>query len=243
MKPEQSAFETHNQYQRQYFDQTLKKTMVPEATPYVARQVDEALRAARWTPGDRVLEVGCGMGRYTLPLAERGVRVTGLDLSPVLLERLQEYNAGRFELPLHAADLREPPAALLGQFDLALGFFMLHHLHSLDECFAGLARVLKPGGRIVFLEPNPYNPLYYAQIFLTPRMTWQAERGMLQMRRAVLAQTLARNGFTNFQLTRFGFFPPALANQAWGAAVERVLESVPLWRAALPFQIFTGELR
>ncbi|MBI1762631.1 MAG: class I SAM-dependent methyltransferase [Acidobacteria bacterium] len=242
MSTTRPEFEAHNQYQRQYFDNTLKRTMVPRATPYVQRQVNEAMRSGHWTPTDRVLEVGCGMGRYTLPLAERGVRVEGLDLSPVLLERLREFNAGRFDIPLYAADLSAPPAQLLGQYDLVLGFFMLHHLHSLDECFAGLARLLKPGGRVVFLEPNPFNPLYYAQILLTPRMTWRAERGMLQMRRTTLAQTLARHGFINFTLRRFGFFPPLLANQGWGAPVERVLERVPLWRGLLPFQIFSGEL-
>lgn len=242
MRSDNPDFEAHNQYQRQYFDNTLKQTMVPRVTPYLQRQVNEALRSARWTQADRVLEVGCGMGRYTLLLAERGVRVEGLDLSPVLLERLREYNAGRFDIPLYAADLREPPAQLLGQFDLVLGFFLLHHLHSLDECFAGLARLLKPGRRMVFLEPNPFNPLYYAQILLTPRMTWRAERGMLQMRRAVLAQTLRRTGFVNFSLTRFGFFPPFLANRPWGAQAERTLESMPLWSGLLPFQIFTGEL-
>ena len=53
--------------------------MVPRDTPCLQRHVDELLRFASVSASDRVLEVGCGMGRYTLLLAERGVRVEGLD--------------------------------------------------------------------------------------------------------------------------------------------------------------------
>ena len=69
------------------------------------RQLDETLRFASVTAADRVLEIGCGMGRGTLLLAERGVRVEGLDLSQALLDRLRAYNRGRFHIPIHCADV------------------------------------------------------------------------------------------------------------------------------------------
>jgi hypothetical protein len=43
-------------------------------------------------------------------------------------------------------------------------------------------------------------------------------------------------------MKRFGFFPPILANTTWGRRVERILESLTLWNAILPFQIFKAEL-
>ena len=236
-----SFYDRHNRYQCDYFEGGPKKTMVPKASsPYLDRHIDEALAAAQVTREDRILEVGCGMGRYTIPLAERGFRVEGLDMSAVLLERLRDYGGGRLNVPLHAVDVMRPPSHFEGAFDVVMGFFVLHHIHDLIPSFAGMARVLKPGGRLVFLEPNPYNPLYYVQIAITPGMRWQGERGIVHMRRRVIADACARAGLSAYGLRRFGFFPPIVANRPAGRAVERVLERVPVWRSALPFQLFTA---
>jgi SAM-dependent methyltransferase len=234
------SLQEHNRQQIDYFEGTLKRTMIPDETPYVRRHVDELVRFAEIGPDDRVLEVGCGMGRYTLPLARRGVNVEGLDLAPALLERLRAYAEG-LEIPLHCADIIEHPPELRGRFDAVVGFFTLHHLHDLDLCYAAMAKLVRPGGRIVFLEPNAYNPLYYIQILATPRMTWEGDGGIVHMRRHPVFGAMRRAGLEKPLLRRFGFFPPFLANRRGGAAAERVLERVPLWRAALPFQLFRAD--
>jgi len=231
----------HDRAQREYFERTVKETMVPRATPYLARQVEETLRFAQVSPSDRILEVGCGMGRYTLPLAERGCRVEGLDLSPVLLDRLQGYNRGRFQIPLHCCAIEDVPPDLSGAFDVILGFFVLHHFHELRRPFAAMAPLLKPGGRIVFLEPNPFNILYYLQILITPGMTWQGDGGVVHMRRHVVFSAMKKAGLEPRALSRFGFLPPFLRNRAWGSPVETFLEAFPLWRPALPFQLFGAD--
>lgn len=239
--PERNASE-HNLRQRRYFEQSVKRTMVPKDSPYLRRHVDEMMRFAGGDLGGRVLEVGCGMGRYTLILARRGVRVEGLDLSPVLLDRLRASDGGRYDIPLHCADILRYPPELEGEFDAVVGFFTLHHLHDLPQSFEAIRRVLKPDGRAVFLEPNPYNPLYYVQILVTPRMSWQGERGIVWMRPRAVFRVMCEVGFRRLATTRFGFFPPFLANRGWGHRAETMLEGVPLWRGLLPFQIFGGEL-
>jgi 2-polyprenyl-3-methyl-5-hydroxy-6-metoxy-1,4-benzoquinol methylase len=232
--------ESHNREQREYFQRTLKQRMVPRRSRYLERQVDAVIRAGGLTPPQRILEVGCGMGRYTFSLADRGFAVEGLDLTPWLLEKLREYNDGRFEIPLHAADVAAPPAALISQFDAVVGFFTLHHVHDLDACYAGMARMLRPGGRVVFLEPNPLNASYYAQILLTPSIRWRAERGILNMRRSTVFGAMARAGFVEPRLARFGLLPPILAEHAWTApfesAGEMLLSSTPF----LAFQVFSA---
>lgn len=234
--------EVHNEYQQRYYSGALKKSMIPTGTPYLRRQVDELCRFAKIDPRHRVLEVGCGMGRYTLLLAEQGIQIEGQDLTPMQLERQRKFNDGRFEIPLHCGDVADPSKELEGAFDVVIGFFMLHHLHELELCFRGMARMLRPGGRIAFLEPNPFNPLYYLQVGLTPGMTWQAERGMLQMRRSPLEAALLGAGFHRLRIERFGFFPPALANHPLGAKFENLLERVPVWKGMLPFQLIGAEL-
>ncbi len=215
--------------------------MLPSGSPYLQRQVDEALRFGGVSSQDRVLEVGCGMGRYTIILAQRGLRVEGLDLSPVLLERLRGFDGGRFNIPLHCADVARHPAELDGQFDVVMCFFTLHHLPDLPLCFEAMARLVRPGGRLVFLEPNPANPLYYAQILLTPGMTWRGDGGIVRMRPSLVLRAMKSAGLSGLAMSRFGFFPPFLANRPWGRRLERWLEAVPAWQGFLPFQLFKGQ--
>ena len=94
---------------------------------------------------------------------------------------------------------------------------------------------------MVFCEPNPYNPLYYVQIATRPGMTWQGDGGIVNIRRRPLNRALADAGLDDLYWKRFGFFPPFLTNGPL-AALERPLESFPLWRGALPFQLFGGRL-
>jgi SAM-dependent methyltransferase len=227
--------ERHNRRQEEYFSRGLKTTMVPRVSPYLERHVREVLRVGGFSRSERLLEVGCGMGRYTLLLARLGYRVEGLDLTPALLERLREYAGPSHEIPLHVADVADPPRHLVGQFDGVLGLFMLHHVHDLSACFSGIARLLKPGGRAVFLEPNAFNPLFYLQIAFTPGMTWEGDGGVRHMRRRKLFTALSRAGFTDLLLERFGF-----ANTSVGSRLERTLESFPAWRSLLPFQLVQG---
>jgi SAM-dependent methyltransferase len=230
----------HNLRQRTYYDRAPKANMLPSGSPYPRRHIAQVIQAAGLRPGQRVLEVGCGMGRYTLLLAEHGLQVTGMDLSPVLLAWLRKYSPEAIKIPLFSADLLELPISPAVKFDVVFGGFMLHHLHDIQACLNAVAQWVRPGGVVAFLEPNPYNPLYYIQIALKPGMTWEGDRGMLNMRRSVLFPALQAAGFLEPNLTRFGFFPPFLANLSWGGQVERWLEAFPLWRGLLPFQVFTA---
>ena len=234
------TIEQHNQEQRAYFEKTTKATMVPTRSPYLNRHIDQVLQFAPQKPGMRILEVGCGMGRYTLLLWERGYAVEGLDLSPVLLQRLRDYDGGQHDQPLYCADILSPPDELHQSFDIVMGFFTLHHLHDLKACFAAMASLLRPGGQILFLEPNAFNPLYYIQILLTPRMTWKGEGGIVRMRPDILFPALQNAGFRSIRFHHFGFFPPFITNLPGGVRLESLMEKLPI-KPFLPFQIVVAD--
>jgi hypothetical protein len=100
----------------------------------------------------------------------------------------------------------------------------------------------KPGGRIVFLEPNPLNVLYYVQMLVVPGMSWKGDKGILNIRPRNVFQAMEEAGLENVALERFGFFPPFITNRSWGARAETLFESVRLWSRLLPFQLFRGDV-
>jgi len=144
----------------------------------------------------------------------------------------------RHEIRAYCADLADPPRELDSRYDGVLGFFILHHLVDLNAAFAGVARMVRPGGTIAFIEPNPANPLYYIQIGCTPGMKWKAERGIRNMRERILLPALANAGFVDCTVFRFGFLPPFLRNRAFGGAIDRSAERMSFLEPYLPFQIF-----
>lgn len=230
----------HNQDVIDYYDGRVKKTMTPTGNLYTQHHLDTLQQTTGIRAGDRVLDVGCGMGRYTIPLASRGVQVEGIDLSPFLLEQLSDYNTSGRDIPTYCLDILDHPPEMAGSYDAAIGFFVLHHVHDLARCFDAVKRVVKPGGVVAFIEPNAYNLLYYVQIIITPTMTWKGDKGMARMRPGVVFPAMREAGLESLALHRFGFFPPFAANTRAGHWLERRLETVSLWRPLLPAALFTA---
>ena len=103
--------------------------------------------------GGPVLELGVGTGRLALPLADRGLAVTGLDASPAMPERLRA-KPGADRLTLVECDMAAPlPEMADGSFAVVLvGFNTFFNLTTADaqaSCVAAVARLLRPGGRFV----------------------------------------------------------------------------------------------
>lgn len=236
------VLERHNRSQIEYFERAGRHAMRPADSQYVRRQVDRLVSFGGFASGERVLDVGCGMGRYTFALADCGLVVEGLDLTESLLERFREFDGGRYSIPLHCGDILEPPEELEGGFDGVVGFFTLHHLHDLTGCLRSMRSLAKPGGRIVFLEPNPLNALYYFQMLLVPDMSWSGDKGILEMAPTRMFRAMRDAGLENPALDRFGFLPPFLVNRSWGPGIEDALERVRLWQRFLPFQIFRADV-
>ncbi len=113
----------------------------------------------RATTFERSLEIGSGTGYFTLNLMQAGVvrEAVCTDISPGMLATLAG-NAERLGLAVEtvATDAETLPFED-GSFDLVLGHAILHHIPDLDRAFGEFARVLRPGGTVVFAgEPSRY---------------------------------------------------------------------------------------
>ena len=93
---------------------------------------------------ERVLEVGCGWGDLAGWVArETGAEVVAVDLSPCMVELARE--AG---VDARLADVQDLPFGN-EMFDVAIAAWMLYHVPDLERALSELARVLRPGGRLV----------------------------------------------------------------------------------------------
>ena len=136
-----------------------------------ARAVVATSRRAR-----KVLDVGCGVGRWSRLLAARGAQVTGIDLSPTMIARspavapAQDGVADRCRFLVQ--DLAQLDAG--EKFDLLLGVTVLQHILDPEALRAAVQRMadhLAPGGRMVLLEAAPAQ---HAPSIATPRVSARA---------------------------------------------------------------------
>src|SRR3954467_14499360 len=110
-----------------------------------------AARLAACPEGGELLDVPCGFGRHSVPLARAGYRVTGVDRSAALLEEARRRAGGERRPKWVAADYRELPFAD-ASFDAALNLFSsLGYLGDEEDtkALAEIGRVLRPSGRLV----------------------------------------------------------------------------------------------
>jgi SAM-dependent methyltransferase len=106
--------------------------------------------------GQSVLDAGCGEGYLSRILAGRGATVTGVDLSPRLVE-LAGAKPSASPIDYRVADLSEPFPDLVGRFDAVASYFVLNDVEEPRGFARTLAQALKPGGRAVLGFNNPYD--------------------------------------------------------------------------------------
>jgi ubiquinone/menaquinone biosynthesis C-methylase UbiE len=126
------------------------------------QRLEEALALVNPTPTDLVVEVGCGTGRLTLPMAAlTPARVVGIDTEARMLEvargkdpagRVEWVRGSAYRLPLEA-----------GQASLVLMVMVVHLLRQRGRAFAEVGRALRPGG---YLSIWTFTPEHVEQFYL-----------------------------------------------------------------------------
>lgn len=104
-------------------------------------------------PGERILDAGCGTGRYAAVCDARGADVIGIDFSEGMLAAARAAWPG---ISFVKADLAGRLPFADATFDKAVCAQTLKHLPALAGAVRELARVLKPGGALVFSVTHPH---------------------------------------------------------------------------------------
>ena len=216
----------------------------PSGRARAARRAALLVEAAGLHPGVRALELGCGTGVFLQKVAPHGASITGIDLSADLLERCAERMAGAAHVALVRGNAEKMPFAD-GTFDAVYGSSILHHL-DLDAALAEVRRVLRPGGRMAFAEPNILNPQVAVmfRLGLTKKYFGVSPDEMAFSRFRARAAARAA-GLDGVSVTPFDFLHPATPARLIGAvsALGRAVERVPLAREIAGSMVLSGRKR
>lgn len=188
-----------------------------DSTPFHDAMTQRLLELADLRPGLKVLDLGCGPGRTTVPLLRAGCEVTGLDLS----EKSQALLSSRIQdLGLDAGfTARTGPAEGLEDhraFDRVIARGLLHHLEKPAPVLERVRRALRPGGRLVLMDPNPGQPLWAALITLHPSLSWPIEQHLYRHTARFNRALLTAAGLEKIEIDYLGLVPPP----AWGLPME-----------------------
>jgi ubiquinone/menaquinone biosynthesis C-methylase UbiE len=151
-----------------YYDQTRG------FPPGIDQQVGEFIaREALLSTDTRVLEIGVGTGRIALPLAKQVGSLVGVDLSPLMLERLRQKKVDE-RVEVVQGDVMHLPLPSQS-FDAALMVHILHLVADPKRAVEELARVLKPAGKALQCW-NDRDDTYFAPI----TRAWESVAGSRQ---------------------------------------------------------------
>lgn len=108
--------------------------------------------------GKHIMDAGCGIGNTAIMLTRRGATVQGFDVDDEVLQKAQQIAAANGLSVEYTKQWFETINYPDASFDLAFGSCVIHHVE-IDKAAQQLGRVLKPGGRAVFIENSGRNPL------------------------------------------------------------------------------------
>jgi ubiquinone/menaquinone biosynthesis C-methylase UbiE len=99
--------------------------------------------------GERILDLGCGTGRFMEAIEKKGAEAVGIELFQFPLEKARPRVKGLL-YQMSAEKLLLPD----GFFDKILSVHVIEHLGNPEACFSEMHRVLKPKGRLILSFPN-----------------------------------------------------------------------------------------
>jgi ubiquinone/menaquinone biosynthesis C-methylase UbiE len=151
--------------QDQFDDATSRQLEAVYLTPDVVEQREKIMALLAVRKGEKALDIGCGPGLTTLALAEAtgaSGKVTGVDIAEPMLAIARKRCANYSNVNFTTADVTALPYEE-GSFDIALATQVYEYVEHVDQALHELARVVKPGGRVLIVDTDWESAVWASQ--------------------------------------------------------------------------------
>jgi 2-polyprenyl-3-methyl-5-hydroxy-6-metoxy-1,4-benzoquinol methylase len=185
--------------------------------------------AAKITQEHKVLEIGCGTGLFTEMFAKTGAEIVAVDISQDLISLAVKRSISSTNIEFLCQRFEDFVAS--DPFDAIIGSSVLHHL-DIDSALKNIERLLKPGGWLVFAEPNMLNPQVFAErTFLRDRLSFVSPDETAFVR-WLLRKKLLEVGFEKVKITPFDWLHPYTPSKIIKLVYRTglIIEKIPLLR-------------
>jgi SAM-dependent methyltransferase len=223
-----AEFDAHAEGYDSGMDQPLKALAGTDADDFVAVKVRWLLRhfpELRTRADLSILDYGCGVATLLKLLRSHGVpgTLTGTDISTGMLREAERHWPAASPPPLFRAQNGAATGLPAAEFDLIVISAVLHHVPvgQRTAVYAELHRLLRPGGRLVVFEHNPWNPVTRYVVAHTP-----IDRDAILLPPPEVTASLRASAWHDIRTGHFMFLPPRLG--FFATLIERLLYWLPL---------------
>ena len=194
----------------------------------------------------KIIDFGCGTGHFALNFLKKGYRITGIDLSENALDILR-IRARKYVLSKHLTLIKSglfvPIKKFHGSFDAGYMIVTYQCISRNDQkmVFKNFVELIREGGKILIMEANPLNPLFYF-FYLTVYKNNLSEAGnIINSRREKLIDLLKESGLAEIKVFHHSFLPTSFINR-WSLVknINSFLCAIPVIKNFSAFNIITA---
>lgn len=246
MKNESVRENWDRQYKNYYresnpFDTKNKSRITEWEAIYNAFDIDPILYPT-------LIDFGCGDGHFALNFLKKGFKVTGIDVSDEALyifkKRIRKYKLSK-NVHTVQSGLYNPLKELEGKFDAGYMIvtyqFISNKKEEQEEVFRNFIKLIKKNGKVLIMEANPLNPLFYFYYLFISRTNSQQGFNTQNSKKEKLINLLKETGMGNIKIYYHSFFPTSFINNwSFVKKINSFLCSIPGIRNFSAFYIITA---
>ncbi|MCB9046672.1 MAG: methyltransferase domain-containing protein [Chitinophagales bacterium] len=143
------------------------------------------------------VDIGCGTGNYLKAMTEKGLHMTGVEPSEVMIEKARVNNPGTTFIHAKAEHIPLPD----NSFEGGMGTFTVHHWDSIEKGFSEIYRILKPGANFVLLSFTPEQLMHYWLCHYFPVTMKNSSEVVLSIDE--MTELFTSCGFTDIQTEKY----------------------------------------